>query len=334
MKEVTIVITPRDRYSGVEACIQGVYEHTHQEFELWIVDLAYPKEEKEKIEKATEGRANARIFPLGLMIPMEAFLRVRDLIETPYVFFLDNDSRVTPNWLPPLLQCAKEENAALVNPLTLERKGVGDGPIRNHLYTNEVWVAEHENIPYLIEYKSHLRVLPEEVPKKRVSTQFFELHGVLFETKAFQEIELPHMVIREHIDIGMQLKARGRKLLTEPKSVVIFDNLAERMTFADIRFLSYRWSRDHLESSSRLFEKRWGYNFYSEQFIKNWTVRRKIFSVARWFYLPIWVSDLVTRAYKKIFLRDWDPCPDIMTRAKRLYDTLPRGIPLRKEPAA
>ena len=304
-------------------------KYTPEPFDLFVLDLDYPKKIIRKVEELLAGRPDARIIPLGLLIPMEAFGQIRQQIETPYVFLLDNDSRVTEGWLPPLLECAKEENAALVNPLTLERTGVGNGPTRIHLYTNEVRVVEYEGTPYLIEHKDSLRLDPEAIPKERVTTEFFELHGVLFKTKAFQTIELPRMVIREHIDIGMQLRAMGRRLMSEPKSVVLFDNLNNRMTRADMRYLNFRWSREKVESSSRLFEIRWGLNFYSEQFILNWTRRRRVFSDARRFGLPISTADLITRAYQKFFLKEWDPLPDPIGASKRFYDTLPDGIPKR-----
>ena len=44
----------------------------------------------------------------------------------------------------------------------------------------------------------------------------FELHGVLFNTKILKEIELPQMVIREHIDIAIQLKKLGYKVYSQP----------------------------------------------------------------------------------------------------------------------
>lgn len=329
MKEVTVVITPRDRYTGVEDCIETLYKFTPEPFDLFVLDLDYPKKIIRKVQELLAGRPDARIISLGLLIPMEAFDRIRHQIKTPYVFLLDNDSRVTQGWLPPLLECAKEENAALVNPLTLERRGVGNGPTRIHLYTNEVRVVEYQETPYLIEHKNSLRLGHEAIPKERATTEFFELHGVLFETKAFQTIELPRMVIREHIDIGMQLHAMGRRLMSEPKSVVLFDNLQKRMTREDMRYLNFRWSRENVERSSRLFEKRWGLNFYSEQFIMNWTRRRRVFSDARWFGLPISTADLITRAYRKFFLKEWDPLPDPIGASKHFYDTLPDGIPKR-----
>src|SRR3546814_2896260 len=82
------------------------------------------------------------------------------------------------------------------------------------------------------------------------------------------------MVIREHLDISLQVAAMDRTMAVEPKSVVHFDNLGTRMTLPDMRFFFYRWGRKLTTPSSRLFERRWGYNFYSEQSMYNWVVRR------------------------------------------------------------
>src|SRR5688572_2192790 len=136
MKQVTVVITPRDRYTGVVECIEELYRHTQQQFDLLVPDIGYPRKIVEQINRILEGREGARVVPLGRMIPMEAFQRLQNQIKTPYTVFLDNDSRVTANWLPPLLDCAQATNAALVTPLILEREGLDKGaPLRNHIYT-------------------------------------------------------------------------------------------------------------------------------------------------------------------------------------------------------
>lgn len=329
MKELTVIITPRDRYSGVDDCIRTLYQYTTEPFELWVLDLGYPKPIRSRIERMLTRRPSAKIIPLGMMIPMEAFARVRASIETPYVFLLDNDSRVTEGWLAPLLECAKQENAAVVNPVTLEREGLGGGPLRNHCFTNEIRVVEHENTPYLIEHKHYLRLPYEELPKERAAAEMFELHGVLFETKAFQEVELPPMVIREHIDIGMQLRAMGRRLVSEPKSVIVFDNLRERMSLSDMRFFNFRWSKELAERSSRLFEERWGLRFYNEQYMMNWIRRRRLFLTVRWMGMPLAVANLVERAYRKLFLTEWDPLPDPIGASEHYFDTLAHGVPER-----
>ncbi|MGB1262275.1 MAG: glycosyltransferase family 2 protein [Cognaticolwellia sp.] len=310
--KVTVVITPRDRYSGVIECIENLYKLTPEPFLLKVLDLAYPEKIKQQLVALLAEKDNAELIEMGLIIPIEAMRNIRDTLTTPYVMFLDNDSNVTPNWLAPLLEVAEvDPQVAVVNPLTLEKAGVDIGaPLRNHLFTNEITVLEIEGTDYLIEEKHFRRALPEDIPKKVVPSEMFELHGVLFNTKILQEIELPQMVIREHIDIAMQLKKLGYKVFSQPNSVVVFDNLGTRMELADMKFFFFRWGKVLTWQSSRLFEQRWGYNFYAEQAMYHWVFRRRVFLYCRWLHIPIYVANQITRVLAKIktlIKPVWDP---------------------------
>ena len=321
--KITVVITPRDRYSGVIECIENLYKVTTQPFYLKVLDLAYPTEIKNKLKALIATKDNAELIEMGLVIPMEAMRNIRDKIATPYVMFLDNDSNVTEGWAEPLLEVAEKEQAAIVNPLTLEKEGVDKGAdLRNHLYTNEIRIVDVEGKDYLIEDKHYRRALPEDIPQEVRASEMFELHGVLFETKFLNDIEIPDMVIREHIDIGMQAKKMGRKILTQPKSVIIFDNLGTRMELNDMKFFFYRWGRNLTWKSSRLFEKRWGYNFYAEQSMYHWVFRRRIFLFCRWLHLPIGAANNITRIAAKIkttFKPVWDPIDDPVGKSSNFY---------------
>lgn len=306
MTQVTVIISPRDRYSGLDDCITQLYNTTDAAlFELLILDLGYPRSIIEKVQYQLLQKPNkTSIISLGRIMPMEALNKIRDKISTPYVALLDNDTRTTPNWLPPLIEAARETGAAIVSPLTLEKEGVDKGAeLRNHLYTTEVHFVDVNDEPLLIEHKTYRRALPQEVPNVQAQTQAFELHCVFMPTETLKTVELPRMVIREHIDIGLQLWLRGKKLICEPKSVVEFDNLGTRARWYDIFYFRYRWGPKLTEASSRLFEKRWGYKFYSEQAIYGWVRRRTIFLVLRWFYLPIDLCNKLTSAINKIFLK-------------------------------
>lgn len=324
--KVTVVITPRDRYSGVIECIENLYKQTPEPFLLKVVNLAYPKEIKRELVELLATKDNAELIEMGLIIPMEAMRNVRDSITTPYVMFLDNDSNVTEGWLPPLLSIAEsDEKIAIVNPLTLEKAGVDIGAqLRNHMFTNEITCLEVEGTDYLIEEKHYRRALPEDIPQEVVASEMFELHGVLFNTKILQEIELPQMVIREHIDIAIQLKKLGYKVFSQPSSIVIFDNLGTRMELADMKFFFFRWGKTLTWQSSRLFEQRWGYNFYSEQAMYHWVFRRKVFLYCRWLHIPIGLANQVTRVFAKIktlIKPVWDPVRNPSEKAVNLFES-------------
>ena len=333
MNRATVVITPRDRYTGVVECIQAVYESTEEPVDLMVLDLGYPPALIKQVEEAVADREGAEIIPLGLMIPMEAFDKVRHRIKTPYTVLLDNDSRPTPGWLAALIECAEEENAALVSPLTLEREGLDEGPdLRNHLYTSELRVVDVEGTPYLIEHKPYRRAPKDEIPQERAPTDQFELHCVMMETAVLQQLDMPPMVIREHIDIGMQIRAMGRKLMAEPRSVVIFDNLRERMSWSDLRFFWYRWSPEFSERSSRLFEKRWGYKFYTERSMLNWVFRRKVYLLSLYLGLPPGVANKLSTVLNRLFRKQWDPHPDPIGASEWLYRR-PEAVRLRQLPS-
>lgn len=330
--KVTIVISPRDRFSGLADCIEGVYAHTDTAlFKLIVLDLGYPARDLEPARAILANKPNATVLSLGLIIPIEGLRKVREVIDTPFVFFLDNDSRVTPGWLEPLLETGEATGAAIINPLTLEKSGVDIGAeLRNHVYTTEIRVVDVDNKPYLIEHKTFRRALPEELPAGVVESHAFELHGVMFNTQALKNLELPKMTIREHLDIGMQLRAKGEKIVTDPRSVIHFDNLGTRAGLRDLRYFNLRWNGRITEYSSRLFEKRWGYNWYAEQSIYNWAIRRRIFMLLRWMHLPIALANFCDRIYRKIrsaVAPIWDPLDDPIGNSSLLYERFDTGKP-------
>ncbi|OMH25775.1 glycosyltransferase family 2 protein [Motiliproteus sp. MSK22-1] len=332
-KQVTIVISPRDRFSGLADCIDNVYQHTDESlFDLIIVDLGYPRKEIQQARARIETKSNARIISYGLMIPMESLRKVRDEINTPYTFLLDNDSRVSPDWLPPLIETGDSTGAAVISPLTLEKDGVDGAYLRNHVYTVEIRTVEVEGKQYLIEHKPYRRELPENMPKETAPTQAFELHGVMFNTKILKEIELPQMAIREHLDIGMQLRAKGEKLFADPRSVIYFDNLGSRAELKDLLYFNYRWNRKIGQESHDLFEKRWGYKWYAEQAVYFWCMRRRLYLILRWAYIPIPVANIIDRVVSSIRRRlfpIWDPLKNPVELSTLLYDELEDNKPVQ-----
>lgn len=317
--DITVIINCRDRYSGLLDCVEELYRHTGAPFRLLVLDLGYPAGELEPVRRHLANRADAEIVPLGLMTPLKALRTVQPRVTGRAVMLLDNDSRVTAGWLEPLLDVLAD-GAAVAAPVTLEREGVDFGaPLRNHLYVGQFRLVDVDGTPMLIEHKGHRRALPEELPRERAETETFELHGVMFAGDVFRALEIPDLVMREHLDLCMQLLAQGRRIVVEPRSTVIFDNLGTRMSLADMRFFFHRWSQRRAERASRLFEERWGYRFYSEHYMSVWIFRRKVFLVARWLGLPNALANRVTLVAKRLFCRDWNPLvdPDAVSRPLR-----------------
>ena len=84
-KKVTLVISPRDRYSGLSDCIDNVYQYTDESlFDLIILDLGYPKAELVKAQASIAGKSNARIVSYGMLIPMAGIRKIRDEIKNTF----------------------------------------------------------------------------------------------------------------------------------------------------------------------------------------------------------------------------------------------------------
>src|SRR3546814_15121401 len=76
---VTIIVTPRDRYSGLDECIDSVYRHTQEPFRLRILDLDYPASTIDPVRKRLLGRTAARFFELGMRTALDALREAQPL---------------------------------------------------------------------------------------------------------------------------------------------------------------------------------------------------------------------------------------------------------------
>lgn len=301
--QVTIVVVPRDRFSSVVASAESILKHTDVPFKLVFLDFGYSRKTLDQLRDLCRD-VPMEIVPVGRTIPMVAFKEYLPKITTPYVAWVDNDTYVTKGWMTALLDRA-EQGARVILPVTLELEGLDVDArglkARNHISHSELRKVTVDGVQYVFDHKPFRRVAHADLPKEPHTIDFFELHTFFAETEVLQQLDLPPMVVREHIDIGIQLHKAGIPIWCEPKSVVHFDNIHERPTREDLGFFFFRWDEKLINQSHELFQKRWGYKFYNEQFMKNWAFRRKTYSICRYLYLPQKPSDLLSRVLVKVF---------------------------------
>lgn len=306
---VTIVVVPRDRFSSVVDCVRSVVANTAVPYKLVLLDFGYRAATLAAV-RAAAGDRPVEVVPCGRTIPMAAFRDFLPRVTTQYVAWVDNDTYVTTGWMEAMLDRAGR-GARVVLPVTLEREGLdGDPrqlPLRNHISHAELRRVEVDGKAYVFDHKPFRRAAPDEIPADPHTVDFFELHTFFAEADVLRRLDLPAMVVREHIDIGIQLHQLGIDIWCEPRARVQFDNINAPPTSADLRFFFFRWSQRRVDQSHDLFEKRWGYRFYNEQFMKNWAFRRKVYSVCRFLRLPAGASNLVSRAANKLFGRPTPP---------------------------
>lgn len=302
--EVTIVVVPRDRFSSVVACVKSILEHTPESLHLMILDFGYSAATRRALAAACEGQS-WELVPCRRTIPMEAFRSVLPRITTPYTCWVDNDTFVTPGWMTTMLRGARAEGMRVILPLTWEREGLDIDarrlPMRVHISHAELRKVTVDGTEYVFDYKPFRRASRDELPTGPWRIDFFELHTFFAETAVLRMLDFPAMVVREHVDIGIQLHRLGIPIWCEPRAEVIFDNIHSRPTIEDLQFFFFRWADPRIDRSHALFRERWGWEFYNEQFLRNWAFRRRVFAVARFCFLPHKVADFLSRAMVKLF---------------------------------
>jgi GT2 family glycosyltransferase len=301
--DVTILVVPRDRFSSVVPCVQSILDNTPEPFKLVVFDFGYPAKTLAELRRIC-GPRPLEIESCHRTIPMTALKQYIPKVQTKWLAWVDNDTFVSPNWLTAALERA-EKGARVILPLTLERDGLdvdGQGrKLRVHISHGYLRKVKIDGKEYVYDDKNpSRRGSPEAAGTGGHTVDFFEFHAVVAETDVWKQLDIPEVVMREHIDLGIQLHRLGIPIWCEPKSVVHFDNIHTRPTLGDLRYFFFRWQKRFVKDSHEQFEKRWGYRFSNEQFISNWAFRRKVFSVLRYLYVPQKLADFASRAAVKL----------------------------------
>jgi GT2 family glycosyltransferase len=272
---VTIVVSPRERFSFTQRNLESIYEHTSIPFSLIYVDGGSPA----PIQRYLEAQAQEKDFQL---IRTECYLspnQARNLaiphVNTEFMLFIDNDVKVGPNWLDYLMQCAMEEQATVVCPLTCIGENLNE---IIHLAGGEARILEEETEAGL-QRKVHEKHYFVNRPVADVQDQlyrrqceFAEFHCMLVRSQIFDEIGLLDeqlLSTREHIDFCMSVSLMGGTLYCEPDSVVTYVPELP-LNWADVSFFLLRWSDEWEVTSLERFSQKWSLSKKDKYFKKRY----------------------------------------------------------------
>src|SRR5438445_12790064 len=101
--EVTIVVSPRERYSFAQRSLESSYDQTPEPFELVYVDVDSPSRIKRYLETKAVEKGFRLIRSSTYLTPNEARNLALREVNTRYVVFIDNDVLVSSGWLKPLV---------------------------------------------------------------------------------------------------------------------------------------------------------------------------------------------------------------------------------------
>ncbi len=261
--KVTIVVSPRERFSFSRESLESIYEHTTVPFQLIYIDGNSPNPIKKYLQEKSQEKGFTLIRTDYYLAPNQARNLAIPHVDTEYLLFVDNDVLVSRGWLKSLLECAEQTQATVVCPLTCIGKNIGE---KIHLAGGEARIEEkttkkgktkrkvHE-VHYFVNRK--VADVKEELHRKKC--EFAEFHCMLVHTKIFEQIGLldqGFLSTREHIDFCMTVNHAGGSIYCEPTSVVTYvPDL--KWEIPELSFFMLRWSNAWEIASLEHFAEKW-----------------------------------------------------------------------------
>ncbi|MEQ8965025.1 MAG: glycosyltransferase [Azospirillaceae bacterium] len=267
--DVTIVVTPRERFGLAEASLLDILDTTDIPFRLVYVDSGAPAALSRRLEALSRERGFELLRAGRALAPNEARNLGLSRVDTPYVAFLENDVFVTPGWLGALVACARETGAAVVAPLICQ-----GSPLHRQVHHAGGLFADDPDAfvappaagprPAFEEVMiGHARPREEIDPTlARGETQFFEFHCVLMRRDLFERtgpFDEAMLATKEHVDFAMTVRKVGERVWFEPASVVtyLFPCRAAPLSNADLPYFMLRWSNAWQRRSLVRFRDKW-----------------------------------------------------------------------------
>ena len=263
----TIVVTPRERFGVARESLESLLAVTEEPFDLVYVDAGGPRALSEWVAERAAEHGFTHLRPGRMLTPNGARnLGVR-AAKTPYVVFADNDVIFSPGWLSALCDCADEEGADVVAPMTCEGPelhAVIHQAGGQYAEDREAFFAAPRGQRRVVDLMplqgERLDALP---PFERGEIDACEFHCVLARRDLFDRIgplDEKMLATKEHLDFCMSVHEAGGKVMIEPASVVtyLFPTRHHAMSPADFPFFLVRWSNDWQRRSLDHFRDKWG----------------------------------------------------------------------------
>jgi len=260
--DVTVVMSPRERFSGIDLSINSLYEAPGARFEFICVDGGGPASIRRYLVAEARRRGFHLIRTKHYLTPNEARNLAIPEVKTKYIAFVDNDVIFAPDWLKALTRCADETGADIVTPIVCYGKPVhtkihfagGTATFASRSGKRTIKTAHRLIERQLSEVKGELL---------REPTELAEFHCVLVRRDVFERfgpLDGKLKSMHEHIDLCLTVRNAGGTVMFEPASVVT--NLWEMpLRLSDLPYFFCRWNDDWASESRMHFERKWDVRF-------------------------------------------------------------------------
>lgn len=256
--QVTIVVSPRERFSYSRESLESIYEYTEIPFKLIYVDGNSPAKVRQYLEVQAQSKGFQLIRTDYYLFPTHARNLGLAQVNTKYVAFVDNDVIVSRGWLEALIQCAEETKATVVGPLMCHEQPVHEVVHCAGGETRIIHDATGRNRLREKMYKQGKRVAEVRPQMQRTQTELCEFHCMLVRTQIFEQLgffDEAMLNTKEHLDFCLSVIQAGETVYFEPDSIITYVP-GPPLEWTDLNFYMLRWSDAwELASLSRLREK-------------------------------------------------------------------------------
>ena len=260
--QVTIVVSPKERFSYSRESLASIYANTNYPFSLVYVDGNSPKNIQEYLTQQSRLKNFQLIRTEQYLAPNQARNLGLAQVNTEYLVFIDNDVYVEPGWLEKLINCAEETQSSVVFPLVC----IGQERYSKiHLAGGEARIileVKNEKIRRKIHEKHYFINRPIAEVKdqlQRKECELAEFHCILVRTDIFKTIgQLDEKLLstREDIDFSLTVTHAGGSIYFEPDSVVTYVP-AQNLKLSDLPYFMLRWSDRWWLTSLEHFAQKW-----------------------------------------------------------------------------
>ncbi|MEL6163179.1 MAG: glycosyltransferase, partial [Cyanobacteria bacterium J06628_3] len=256
--QVTIIVSPRERFSYTRESLESIYENTQVPFKLIYIDGNSPKKTREYLQNQAQEKGFQLIRTDYYLTPNSARNIGLEKVNTKYVAFVDNDIISASGWLKALIDCSEETEATVVGPLMFQYL-----PLHQEIHFaggESHIVVDKRGRRRLREkmFKQGKKITDPRVKLQRTETELCEFHVMLVRTEIFQHLgtfDEQMLNTKEHLDFCMNVAKHGGSVYFEPESLVTYVPTSP-LKFSDLHYYMLRWSDAwELVSLSRLRQK-------------------------------------------------------------------------------
>jgi GT2 family glycosyltransferase len=302
-KLATVALVPREVFSTTERALETLLARTPEPYDLVVVDGGSPPAIRDYLERRAKECNFTLVRSETFVTPNQGRNLALPHVRTKYVVFVDNDVRVSENWLEPLIDCAEATGAWLVGPQYYEFE---PEETKLHMFGGlcHAEYDRHGRMTYVERHDfAHCGINTVDKPFVRGETEMIEFHTVLVHMEAFRKLgplDEQMMNTAEHGDLCLAVREAGHKVFIEPGSKVTYVP-PKQLTPEDAEYYFLRWSDAWARASLNRLNEKWGFSTEAKHNARTraWVSEHRRYGIAQLGLLRKWFGRRVAKILEK-----------------------------------